>query len=202
MKIENQFKAVMEHSTNHIDNCFCLKIEKDKSSLIGISQNMISPQSALVLIRCDQQLYIKGNIDGITYESSSVENLNASENILLGVDCRKPDNTKIYYQSGNSLNKISSATNMEANDTVIIFWEHGDIACLTMCIFDSLQEEVIRTVVSAESIPMKKFLRAVVQQNLQFSNMGHHDVDDHDIEDFAQEDKNHESNWYWEESYE
>ncbi|QHJ69226.1 hypothetical protein [Planococcus halotolerans] len=166
MKTINQFKEVINHCSTSVDNCYCLSIDGEILTLTGISKAPLTVSSALVIFRNHQHIFIKGRLDGENYETSTLENVNASNNILLGVDCRKPGNNKVYIQSGNAITKISS--NLSSNDqsSLLIYWEHGSTASLTMCAYDPAQEEMLREVVTTQRLGTKNFLRAVVLQSL------------------------------------
>jgi hypothetical protein len=197
MSTEKQFDALLNHTSNNVDNCFCLIIDKKIASLIGISEQILSPISAIVIIRHMGQHYIKGFMDGIYIESSTLEDLNADEIILTGVDCRKPGNNIIYYKTDNSLGKISSNLNMASDDSMNIFWECGPNACLTVCSYDPVREEVIREVATAENESTKKHLRSIVRQFINFSiPIVTQQIDDINLEDeFLKENPLNESTW-------
>ncbi len=165
-KTKNQFRALINDCSETVDSGACLLITSESTTLSGISKNKLLPQSAIVVIRYNGQSYVKGRLDGVAFEFSSIEGLNASKSILLGIDCRSKKNNIIYYQSDNTIGMVSSNSSMNTNDSIYIFWEYGPNVCLTICAFDPIRNEVVREVVSAQDEPMKNFLRAVLRQSL------------------------------------
>lgn len=165
-KFAKQFKEVIDHSSKKIDNCFCLQISSESASIYGVSKKMLAPQSAIILIQHDKQTYVKGCFDDVLFESSSIEDLDAAESILVGVDCRSKENNIIYYKAGETFGKVSKDSIEDTYDTLYIYWEYGPNACLTVCSYDPIVDAVVREVVSASNEPMKRFLRAIVRQAL------------------------------------
>lgn len=201
-KFAKQFKALIDNCSKNIDKSVCLQITSESASLTGISPKKLAPQSAIVLIHHNGQTYVKGCLDEVYFESSSIEGLNASSPILLGIDCRSKDNNIIYYQSGRTIGKISSNSPKNLNDAIYIFWEYGSNVCLTICTFDPMRDEVVREVVSARDEPMKRFLRSVIRQALPSIETEKEDNENLlDLEDDLEEEElDHETEWDWEDS--
>lgn len=166
LKLTKQFKEVISHSAKNINSCISLQIKSESASLSGLSRKLLTPSSAIVLIQRNKQIYVKGHFEDVNFEFSSIENLDASDSILLGVDCSNKDNNIIYYRSGNSIVKLSPSSAMNPYDFVYIFWDIGPCACLTICAYDPSQDEIIREVDVANNEPLKRFLRSVVRQTL------------------------------------
>ncbi|CAM4344572.1 hypothetical protein FHS16_002508 [Paenibacillus endophyticus] len=199
-KFKKQFKALIEYCSKNIDKSVCLEIKSESASLTGISKKMLAPQSAIVLIQLNEQTYVKGCLDGVYFESSSIDGLNASNSILLGIDCRSKDNNIIYYKSGRTIGRVFSSSPLNLNEAVYIFWEYEANACLTVCSFDPVRDVVVREVVSARDEPMKRFLRAVIRQALPSIEA---EIEDNETpfyleDDSEEEELEHESTSEWE----
>lgn len=166
-KILDQFKEVMKHSSERTANCFGLNITESGVSIIGASKKPLPSQSGIIVLRLNNQFLIRGMLDGNYYESSTLQNIDSSKPIKIGVDRQKTNNTKIYVLADSTLTKFCAQSNMTTDDSVSIFWEIETQACLTSCVYDPIREEIIREVVSAGSEPSKKFLRAEILQKLQ-----------------------------------
>lgn len=196
-KFAKRFMALIDHCSKNTDKSLCLQITSESSSLTGISKNKLTPQSALVLIKIKGHIYVKGFLDEVYYESSSIDGLNATKSILLGIDCRSKDNNIIYYRSGKTIGMVSSNSSIDTNDAIYIFWEYGPNVCLTICAFDPIRNEAIREVVSAQDEPMKNFLRAVLRQALPSIETENQDDDNLlDLDDELEEEElYHEAEW-------
>ncbi|MEK4186376.1 hypothetical protein [Paenibacillus sp. FSL L8-0494] len=197
MKLLNQFKEVMDRSTEANGNCFALNITNTEASIIGASNKPLSSHSGIVVLRLNGQYHIKGWLDGYYYESSNLENVDSSKPIQIGVDRNKVNNTKVYVSYDTTITKFSAQSNMTSDCSISVFWEIESQACLTSCIYDPVREEVIREVVSAGSEPLKKFLRAEILQKLQpfTSSVADTSVHLEDSDEFEGEMDIHESTY-------
>lgn len=191
MKIEKQFKSLIKDCSNQGSNCFVVAIERERSKVTGVSKNSLVPQAAIVLIQHNQQWFVKGSLDGVSYEFSSIDGLDASEPILFGIDCRIQNNNLVFYKSGKSINKISSKTEIDSTDIMYLYWEYETYTSLTFCAYDSVRDEVIREVVSGNNEPMKRFLRTITIQALRSSevNRGNSNAE-YDTDEYFTEDHN------------
>lgn len=199
-KFGKQFKEVIDESNKNNGRCVCLEITDKSASLSGVSRKKLVPRSAIVFIRENDQTFVKGVFDEGYIESSSIEGLDASNSILLGIDCRSKENNIIYYKSGKTIGKVSSSSSMNSDDALYIFWEYGPYASLTVCAYDPIQDGVIREIVSASNEPMKRFLRAIVRQALPPYEKETEDYDNLlDLEDESKEELDSETEWEWEE---
>lgn len=199
-KFAKQFKEVIDQSYKNNGSCVCLEITDKSASLSGVSRKKIAPQSALLFIRKNDQTFVKGVFDEVYIESSSIEDLDSSDSILLGIDCRTKENNIVYYKSGKTIDKVSSSSSMNSDDALYIFWEHGPYASLTVCAYDPIQDEVIREIVSASNEPMKRFLRAIVRQALPPYEKETEDYGNLlDLEDESKEEMDSETELEWEE---
>ncbi|MEC0369332.1 hypothetical protein [Paenibacillus chibensis] len=195
-KTVNQFHEVIKQSKESIGRCVSLIINNDNGNALlnGLSIEQVIPRSAIAVIRQNKQSFVKGYFDELYFEFSSSEDLNPSSPLLIGIDCRIKDNTRIYYKSEATIGKVSSSTKLNMEDYIYIFWEYGSNACLTICSYDPIQDQVIRETVSANNEPMKRFLKTVVRQALppyEEQNL----VNEQSLEEDSEEILDYEAEW-------
>lgn len=162
MSQQSKLSQLLEECKKNTDNCFALNIGVEHAILMGPIPKSASPISALVLQKEEGSVFVKGLLDSIYLESSS-GNI-TPEKIVIGVDCRKNDNVKVYYNFGSNEKKITSKTKMSPDDMFLIYWEIEQLGCLTFCSYDGARNEVIREVLTANDEPMKRLLRGIVSQ--------------------------------------
>jgi hypothetical protein len=164
MKNLNKFKELLQSCEKNPDKYFALQIKEKGANLIGITQKTLMPFSALVIKREQQGKSIFGFLDGNLIRYSSIQDFNFADEIFVGVDCRKDNNYKIYYRINKDIedfNKVTSKTELNTDESILIYWEEPQMACMTFCCFDRLRNENIREVITATSESMKRFLKGV-----------------------------------------
>lgn len=198
LKVEKKFNELLGDCSKQVGNCFGLAIKENKAFLTGVDKKTLTPDSAIVLIQQNRQLFIKGFIDGVNSEFSSFEHLDASEVMILGVDCRTYGNSTIYYKSGETTEQLTEKSEHEELNILCIYWEYASQASLTICTYDSSREKLVREVVSATNEPTKRFLRAIAKTIVQTHEIRTDYDDEFESNDFFvedYEDNDDEQNW-------
>lgn len=157
----------MDECQTKPDKYFALKINEAGSSILGITQNKIKPFSALIIKREKRGISIIGFFDNKYIKYSDIEDFDFSEDIVIAVDCRKDNNYKVFYRiikDDEDFEKISSNTEMAADDSILIFWEDTQMSCITFCSFDSERKENIREVITANTDSSKRLLRGITRE--------------------------------------
>ncbi|MNW58355.1 hypothetical protein D3C74_362170 [compost metagenome] len=165
MNEKNKLTQLLADSEKGTGNQFALKIKQGDSVLIGSAPKPVVPTSAILLLNQGDSCLVKGYIDQVYSEISS-NSVPSLDTIIVGVDCKKDDNNKIYYNLGHGEKKITSKTDMSKDEMFLLYWETEYLGCLTFCSYDDVRNEVIREVLSAKDEAMKRLLRGITSKFL------------------------------------
>lgn len=165
MNEQSKLNQLLGECKKNVGNHIALYIGVKEAKLEGPVPQSVAPSSAIVLQKQNGSVFVKGILDAVYSEYSS-ENKLISNKIIVGADCRKGDNIKIYYDFGAGEEKVTSKTEMAKDDMLLVYWEIEQISCLTFCSYDGVRNEIIREILTAKEEPMKKLLRGITRQFL------------------------------------
>lgn len=165
-KVIKNFKSLIEQSQKNLGNSFYLEITDESVEICGITDKPVILDKAILFMRINNQTFIKGFFDKEKYECSSIRDLPASSDIVIGVDYRDMNDNLIYLNLTNNCFFPISASDLSEEDTFYLYWEYQNSSCITSFEYDPLEDTVILETVSMHKKSLRKILRAFVRNLL------------------------------------
>ncbi|MGE8003564.1 hypothetical protein [Lysinibacillus sp. NPDC093216] len=165
-KVIKNFKSIIEQSKKNLGDNFCLEITDKNAEMYGITDKTAILDNAILFMKINNQTFIKGIFDNEKYEFSSIRNLPASLDIVIGVDYSDINDNLIYLNHTNNSFFPISASDLSENDVFYLYWEYQNSSCITIFEYDSLEDTVVLETVSMHKKSLRKILRVFVQNLL------------------------------------
>ncbi|MFJ5791047.1 hypothetical protein ACIP9G_13300 [Lysinibacillus sp. NPDC093197] len=166
-KVIKKLNSLIEQSKKNLGDSFCLKITDESVEIYGITDKQIILYNAALFMRINNQTFIKGFFDKEKYEFSSIKNLPASSDIVIGVDYSVINDNIIYLKLINEGFYSFSASDLSEDDAFYLYWEYNNSSCITIFEYNPIEDDtVVLETISLNKVSLRKILRTFVQNLL------------------------------------
>lgn len=166
-KVIKKLNSLIEQSKKNLGDSFCLKITDESVEIYGITDKQIILYNAVLFMRINNQTFIKGFFDKEKYEFSSIKNLPASSDIVIGVDYSVINDNIIYLKLINEGFYSFSASDLSEDDAFYLYWEYNNSSCITIFEYNPIEDDtVVLETISLNKVSLRKILRTFVENLL------------------------------------
>lgn len=160
------FHELLNYSKKDNNRSYVLQMHNNKNRLMGFQNVPEELDSAVIFIKTIDGYFIKGNLNTMKFNKSTISQFNVNDTFYFGVDSRDKTNHLFYIHCENFYDLIDSRTLPDMENSIYNYWEGGGLACLSIAGYDPINNVTNREVCVGHTAQQINFLRTIMFHTL------------------------------------